>query len=328
LTATASENDFVNGERLVALTGGTGFVGRHVAAALAKSGWRLRLLARRDPVHPLLADAVPELVLGDMNDARSLAALVRGADAVVHVAGLTKAPDLASFMRVNRDGTALLAEAVARSAPEARRLLVSSLAARVPALSAYAASKRAGETAVRAAPGGAGWTILRPGVVYGPGDLEGLALRRLLAAPLVAVPNGQAAHLAMIHATDLAAAIAAFCASPDPGGDFELSDANPDGYRLDDILGILARLLGRTPPRPLPLPDAVFLGAGRLADAWASATGQRGIFGLGKARELLHRDWRVDPALAPPAALWQPRITLREGLADTVSWWNSSDLNG
>ncbi|MBO1075878.1 NAD-dependent epimerase/dehydratase family protein [Roseomonas marmotae] len=315
----------MRGAPLVAVTGGTGFVGRYALAALARAGWRLRMLVRRDPVHPLLADAPMELVLGDMQDAAALTQLVRGADAVVHLAGLTKASDLAGFMRVNRDGTALLAEVVAREAPEARRLLISSLAARAPQLSHYAASKRAGEAAARAAAGGEAWTILRPGVVYGPGDEEGRALRRLVTAPFAAVPGPPEPRIAMIHAADLADAIAALCGAEISGGCYEVSDARHDGYGFTEVLSVTAAAMGRRPPRLLRLPDAVFLAAGWSADLWAKLSGRRGIFGHGKARELLHRDWSADPASLPPATLWTPRIALRDGMAEVVRWWDGGD---
>lgn len=307
--------------RLAALTGGTGFIGRHVAAALAEAGWRVRLLVRRDPVHPMLAAVPMELVLGALDDPGALARLVRGADAVVHLAGLTKAPGSAAFMRVNRDGAGSLAAVVAGEAPAARRVAISSMAARRPDLSPYAASKRAGEDAMRSAPGGALWTILRPGVVYGPGDREGMALRRLGSAWLAPVPTAPEPRLAMIHAADLARAVVALCGDPGAGGMFELFDERREGYGLGELLDLIAGLLGRRPPRRLPLPDAAFQAAGFAADAVAGLTGRGGVFGRGKVRELLHRDWRADPALAMPPALWAPRIGLADGMAETVRWW-------
>ncbi|MDB5369364.1 MAG: epimerase [Roseomonas sp.] len=314
----------VNRDRtpLVALTGGTGFIGRHVAAALARAGWQVRMLARRDAIHPLLATVPLELVLGDLGDEAALARLLRGADAIVHLAGLTKAPDLDAFLRVNRDGAGLLATVAAREAPGGRCILMSSLAAREPAISAYAASKRAGEDAVRAARGGAAWTILRPGVVYGPGDIEGMALRRLASSRLVPVPSPEP-RIAMIHVADLAGAVAALCGAPAPGGNFELSDARNEGYGFGDVLGLTAELLGHPPPRRIPLPDPVFQAAGLAADLISGLTRRRGIFGRGKVRELLHRQWHTDPALSLPSALWAPGITLRDGMAETVRWWQT-----
>ena len=151
----------------VAVTGATGFVGPHLIAALAKRGWKLRLLIRRWTPLPSLAGVEAEIVLGDLADEAALRRLVDGVDTVIHAAGLIKARAPDDFMTVNRDGTARLSAL----APEARFILLSSLAAREPALSPYAASTCAAEAAV------AGKAIaIRAPAVYGPGDRETLAM--------------------------------------------------------------------------------------------------------------------------------------------------------
>ena len=219
---------------LAAVTGATGFLGRHVVAALAAAGWRTRLLVRQDPVHPLFRDLVPEIVPGDLGDGRALARLVRGADAVVHLAGLIKAVDRAAFMAVNEGGSARLARAVAAEAPSARLVVVSSLAAREPGLSDYAASKRAGEEAAVRECGPAPWVVARPSAVYGPWDRETLAVFRAACGPVVPVLGGREARLGLIHAADAARAVAALCRPDAPAGKvFELSDARTDGYGWD-----------------------------------------------------------------------------------------------
>jgi uncharacterized protein YbjT (DUF2867 family) len=147
--------------KVVAVTGATGFVGRHLVAALARAGWQVRLLMRRDPVVAEWRDAQPQIVAGDLRDAAALEALVEGVDRVVHVAGLIKAARRESFFSVNTGGSVKLAEALQRRAPDAQLLHVSTLAAREPQLSDYAASKRAGEDAVRRILG-ARATVIRP----------------------------------------------------------------------------------------------------------------------------------------------------------------------
>lgn len=312
---------------LAAVTGGTGFLGRHVVAALVAQGWRVRMLVRGGRA----AEGVPaETVQGDLADAAALRRLVSGAEAVVHLAGLTKARRPAEFLAVNRDGSARLAEAVAQVAPEAHCVLVSSLAAREPRLSPYAASKRAGEQAAVEALGPAGrWVVLRPSVIYGPGDREGLLLRRLAASAIVPVPRAPEPRIAMVHARDVAAAIAVLCRS-DPragllGGTFEVTDARREGYGWRELLQRLAREL-RHRPRFLEVPDGAMLAAGMAADGWARVTGRSGLFGLGKAREILHRDWGSEAGRQLPEAVWAPRIGFEEGLRDTLAWWASLGL--
>lgn len=312
---------------LAAVTGATGFLGRHVVAALARDGWRLRLLVRRSPAPPLPAGSPPvELLPGDLADANALRRLVTGARAVVHVAGLVKARRAAAFLAVNREGSARLAEAVVEAAPGARCVLVSSMAAREPRLSPYAASKRAGEDAAIAAldSGGVAWVVLRPSVVYGPWDREGLALLGLARAPVALVPRAPEPRIAMIHAADAAAAIAAMCRAGGPArARFEVTDACHAGYAWREVLALIAGLAGRPPPRFLPVPDAAILAAGAAADAWATVRGRASLFGRGKAREFLHRDWGSAPERQPPAAVWTPRLGLESGLRETLAWWRA-----
>ena len=119
---------------------------------------------------------------------------------------------------------------MARNAVAARFVLISSQAARHPHLSAYAASKRAGEDAIIAILGTTSWVILRPCVVYGPWDIEGLAMMRMARRSIAPAMTKPELRIALIHARDAATAIAALS----PGGPshavFEISDERIDGY--------------------------------------------------------------------------------------------------
>src|SRR5262250_3040317 len=132
----------------VAVTGATGFIGSHVVARLAKLGWRVRLLTRRLPVGPILAGSRFTAVIGSLSDADAIGELIRGSDAVVHCAGLIKAIRPEDFFAINAAATGRLAAAAAALPQPPRFVLLSSLAAREPEVSAYAASKLAGETAL------------------------------------------------------------------------------------------------------------------------------------------------------------------------------------
>lgn len=302
---------------IAAVTGGTGFIGRHAAAALAAAGWRVRLLVRRDPTHPLLAGIPVELVPGDLADEAALSRLVRGAGVVVHAAGAIKARNAAGFHAVNRDATGRLAAIAARDAPGCRFVLISSQAARHPQLSAYAASKRGGEEASVAALGANPWTILRPGIVYGPWDQASAALLRLAAGLVVPVPASPEPRLAIVHVRDVTRAIVACCEATGSGATWELCDASADGHAWRDILRCAVPA-----PRFVTLPDRAIMAAGVAADVWSALSRRPGLFGRGKAREILHRDWRPDAALRPPATLWRPLVALPDGMAETREWYS------
>lgn len=300
---------------VVAVTGATGFLGRHLVRALAGAGWTPRVLVRRDPIHPLWRDIEVEVVAGDLKTPGALDRLSQGAAVVIHGAGLIKASSLEGFNAVNRDG-ALAAARAAREAG-ARFVLVSSLAAREPALSNYAASKRAGEDAVLADTPDA--LIVRPPAIYGPGDTETLGIFKLAGSSPVLPVLSSSARVAMIHVHDAAAQLAAYCESPFPGL-VELSDVRRDGYTWPEIMSAAASVMGRK-PRLVRLPEAGILAAGALADAWSFASRNPSIFGFGKARELLHADWT--PSSAPKAEGVPSVFGLLDGFAHTVDWYRA-----
>lgn len=302
-------------KRVVAVTGATGFLGRHLVHALARDGWTPRVLVRRDPVHPLWRDIEIEVVAGDLKTPGALDRLSDGAEVVVHAAGLIKAASLEGFNAVNRDGAR--AAALAAKATGARFVLVSSLAAREPGLSNYAASKRAGEDAVLEAYPEA--LIVRPPAIYGPGDTETLALFELAAkSPILPVLSPES-RVAMIHVHDAAAQLANFCGNP-VSGLVELSDVRRDGYTWTEIMSTAGAVMGAK-PRLVRLPDGALTLAGTLADAWSSASRTPLVFGSGKARELLHANWSLSSA---PMSEGVPSVFgLVDGFAHTVDWYRT-----
>ncbi|HWA45945.1 MAG TPA: NAD(P)-dependent oxidoreductase [Hypericibacter adhaerens] len=307
---------------LAAVTGASGFVGSAVASALDGMGWRLRLLIRRQPPRLLLANQSPEVVIGDLGDNEALGRLVEGADAVLHVAGVVKALDREGFMRGNAEPTGRLAAIAARQATPPHFVLMSSLAAREPALSPYCASKRAGEDALKAAAGAMAWTILRPTAVYGPGDRELLPFFKTVKRGFAPRPPGAIQRLSLIHVEDLgrfAAASAGLAAAK--GQTWELDDGAADGHGWAELTAAAAAALGTHPiavtiPRPLLKATAQ---ANALKAAW---TGKPQMLVPHKLPEMLHADWLCHHR--PPASLgtkWEPKWAIGPGFADTVRWY-------
>ena len=303
---------------LAAVTGGTGFLGRYILRALMDAGWRLRLLVRREPMHPLIRDLDAEIVPGDLADPFALERLCVGADAIIHAAGLIKAKSRAAFFAVNAEGSARLARAAARMAPGAHLTLVSSMAAREPDLSDYAASKRAAEEAFLENAAGP-VTILRPPAIYGPWDRETLPLFRMASKGVVMVPAAPLARICLIEASDAARAVAALTGAGVGGMTYELSDEVIGGYTWHEIACEAGRTFGRE-PRVIGLPPRLCLSVGALSGGMSRLAGRVPMLTRGKVREMLHGDWSSSPANQPPPGLWRPRIGLREGFGGTARW--------
>lgn len=308
--------------RRIAITGATGFVGRHTLEALKADGWSPRILVRQ----PVDANAAPfagvEQIAGDLFNHTALDRLVAGCDAVLHLAGTVKAARDGDYFSTNTQGTKNLAHAWQRSAPEARLVFVSSMAAREPGLSAYARSKAAAEQAVREVGADKDWRILRPSAVYGPGDKETLTIFKLADAPIQPMLNAPDARLCLVHVRDVAGAIAATLADPQPGTMREITDAEKDGYRWDDLVAAAARALGRA-SRPCRVPAPLLRALGGFGDGYARITGRPALLSSGKAREILHPDWSADPAFGIPPDIWQPGIRLAEGFSETIAWYRA-----
>ncbi len=160
----------------VALTGATGFVGRHVLPQLLAAGHRVRVLVH-DPARLTTQDARIQPVTGDLfGDAALAQALSKGADAVVHLVGIIMEQPIKgqTFKRIHLQATQRLL-AAAQAAGIKRWVHMSALGSRPDAVSDYHRTKWVAEEAVRAS--GMEWTIFRPSVIHGP-DGEFVAMAK------------------------------------------------------------------------------------------------------------------------------------------------------
>jgi len=297
----------------IAVTGATGFVGQALLDRAAEAGVEIRALARQ----PQPSRAGVEWVAGDLADREALAALVRRAQAVIHIAGVVNAPDPAGFEAGNVAGTLNLVEC-AVSAKVPRFVHVSSLSAREPQLSAYGASKRKAEKVVMASP--LDWTIVRPPAVYGPRDREMLDLFRFAKSGVVPLPPR--GRMAAIHVDDLARLLLALMPSGEDVSHkvFEADDGHPGGWPHKSFAKAIGWAVGKR-ITPLPLPAFALRAAARgdrlLRRAAAKLTEDRVGY-------MCHPDWTVRDDCRPPVARWTPRIGTREGLKATAKWYREA----
>lgn len=306
--------------RRIAVTGASGFIGRHLVRALEGRA-RLRLLVRRPDA--ALAGEEVEILEGALESEAALLDLVADTEVVIHAAGAIRARDRAHFEAVNATATARLARAAATVGVR-RFLLVSSLAARAPEVSAYAWSKARAEEELRRFAGAMEIAIIRPPAVYGPGDRATLEIFRGLARGRLVVPAAREGRFSLIFVEDLAALLAHLCEAPwPPGLTLEPDDGHPGGYRWRDLADRAAAASGR-PVRLLLLPPA----AGRLvastSELFARITGKAPLLPADKLGEFYHSDWLCRPEGLEQVAGWRPRVTFAEGLGRTLAWYRAA----
>ena len=301
---------------LAAVTGGAGFLGQHVVRTLADAGWRVRVLARREPTSLFWDGLAPEVVRGDLFDSATLDRLCAGADLIVHVAGQIGGGKR-DLDRVNIEGARNLATAAA--ATKAHLLQVSSLAAREPQLSPYAASKRGGEAVAQELLGDR-LTIVRPPAIYGPGDRETLRLFKLAAASPVLPVLDPRAKLALVHAEDAARQIVALGESALPGVAV-LSDSRPEGYDWREIMQTAAAAFERR-PRLVRIPSLTLYAMAFLDEFANNWRPRASVLTFGKVNELTYLDWGVRPNERATSAP-MPKYDLLSGFRQTIGWYRS-----
>ena len=326
------------------LTGATGFIGLTLAERLRARGHAVRALVRASSPVAELEGLGVELVRGDVTDPRSLQAAVGGCDAVVHLAGLTKALGPEAYRRVNVLGARNLAVACVAARPRPALVLVSSLAAAGPAevgrprreedppapVSAYGRSKLEGENEVRALAGRLEATVVRPPVVYGPRDRELLPpLFRMARLGVVVKAGFGDKRYSVVHVEDLAEGIVAAAqrgrrlGRSGTEGIYFLADGVE--HRWDDIARAASEAVGAR-ARVVPVPEAAswLLAAG--ASLWAGVTGRPAMLSLDKMNEIRQAAWTCAIDRAVSELGFEPRFPLAEGMRQSAEWFRANGL--
>ena len=316
------------------VTGATGFVGSAVARALAAAGWQIRVLVRHGSDRRNLQGLAVEVVVGDLTDVASLDGAVANCEALFHVAADYRlgALEPAQLYQTNVEGTRNILGA-ARRAGVARVVYTSSVAtiglpadgspgneatpAALPDMVGhYKRSKYLAEQLVRdAAQTGVPVIIVNPSTPIGPGDVKPTPTGQIvLDAASGRMPAYVDTGLNVVHVDDVATGhLLAF----DRGRVGERYILGGEDMTLHQILGEIARLSGRRPPR-IRVPHSVVLPLAYASEALAKVTGRttritvegvlmarkRMFFSSEKAARELGYRWRAPPQAFEDALRW------------------------
>lgn len=313
----------------VLVTGGHGFIGGRLVAALRADGLRVRVLTRREP-------AGPDEIRGDLCQPASLAAACAGIDTVFHCAGHAHAfgarseADAARHRLVNLEGSRALAEAAGRAGVR-RLVFLSSVKAMgdpgddcidetwpAPPASAYGLAKREAEAVLLATGERFGMHVvcLRLAMVYGAGgrgNLERMAalVRRGWFPPLPETGNRRS----MVHVADVVAAMRLVVGDPRAGGRSYIV-AHPQthsGRQLYDAL----RAASGMPPVGWAVPRSVLAATARLGDLGAAILGRRMPLDS-EALDRLLGSACYSPARIERELGWRASVDLADGLRETL----------
>ena len=317
----------------VAVTGGSGFIGVHLVAALAARGDQVRCLLRPSSDGSLLPAEVEPVVTADLGDAAGLERLVRGCDAVVHLAGLTRSWTPRELHRVNRDGTVALCAAVAGVHPAVQQLiLVSSQAAVGPStrgrprreedppapVTAYGRSKLAAER-IRHRHPELPITVIRPPAVYGPGDRDIFAYFRLVRAGVrpELVPAGR---LSMVYVGNLVDALLLTLDRPQRAGQRVYHVADHGVLTMNTVARWIGEAYGRRTLR-IPVPQAALTVAGLPLAAAGRLLRRDLLLSRDKLREIAQPAWLLATSRIAAQIGYRPRLATRDAIARTARWY-------
>lgn len=283
----------------IALTGATGFLGRHLLKLLLARGHFVKALVR-NPTR--LNDFSHDNLLVLQGDLSSdLVGWAKGADCIIHLAGLVKAKNWPTYKAVNVDGARQVAEA-AEKANVKRLILMSSMAARAPELSYYAKSKFLGEAAVSKVFSG-NLSIIRAPAVFGPGDEATKPIFDLMNKGLLPAAGGKnwrKRSVAMVYAPDLVADI---CDRAIVGG-YDRQTVSPStigAMTMPDFAELGAEAIGKKVKAfAIPLPVIYPIAALTTVTLRLFSIGH---LSLGKLAEFRYEHWQSKDSVTNPTPM-------------------------
>ena len=248
---------------LATVFGGSGFLGRYAVRALAKDGWRIRVVMRRPHLAPelrVMGDVGQiELMQGNLRHPASIAEALEGASAAVNLVGLLHEAGRQRFDALHVDGAKAVAEAATAAGAKAF-VQVSAIGADAASTARYAKTKAQGEAAVRAAFPNA--VILRPSILFAEEDdfFNRFASMAAL-SPVLPLIGGGGTRFQPVYAGDVGAAIAKALKTPAAAGrTYELG--GPGVYTFKALMQmILKETNHRRLLAPIPFPLAEVMGS-------------------------------------------------------------------
>lgn len=323
------------------VTGASGFIGTHLVERLIHQGVSVKCLVRETSDLGRLKPLDPDFVYGDVMEPDSLSPAVADCDLVFHVAGLTKSVPASVMWQVNEVGVRNVAEACADRESPPTLVALSSLAAAGPAppdrplseldptkpVSKYGISKLKGEEAAFEFAGRVPTSIVRAPIVFGEGDLDGLALFKCISnCRLHMLPTMRDYRYSFIHAADLCDAMIQVASEgerisrsgSDSGIFFAAAEQNPTYGNYGRMIG---SAMGLKVVIPLPnLPTTIWL-IGAVSELYARVSGRAQIMNWDKTREALAGSWACSAQRLNDQVGFRTEFPMEQRLSQTVKWY-------
>lgn len=320
----------------ILVTGATGFIGKHLIPQLLQRGWNIRCLARPTSQRPEGFIDQVEWVIGNLEDRSSLIKACAGIDAVIHLGGAIKARNADTLYIVNVEGTRNLLGALEQSGKSnARFIYISSQAALGPAsnrrpltendvplpVSNYGKSKLEAEKIILEYSDRIRSIIIRPSVVYGPGDRESLAFFKMAKYHLNPRLGIQPQYINLVYVRDLIEIICLGLEKDINSGEiFNVNDGNSAGYRVSEVINCTARLLD-TWTLPVFIPKPILKIVAILNGCISKLFGYTSMYNYDKYHELSESYWICSSEKVQTLIGYTPEYDILKGFSITAKWY-------
>lgn len=315
----------------ILITGGTGFIGSHLIDFLMDKGSEIHALVRDLDRLKWLEGLNIHLLKGDLF---SIPPLPSDIDCVFHIAGLSKAINVADYYTVNQQGTASLFHSLHSQKISPKKIIyLSSIAASGPCLNRepvqeshqphpltpYGESKLLGEVEALKFKDVFPIVIIRVSAVFGPRDRDFLTYFKWIKKGILPSLASKQRLLSLCYIKDLTQAFY-LCSQKELKSGEIFNIANPNPYRWDEI----GEAAGQVMEKPLvkvkvPLPLVYF--ASLISEMGSKIRKNLNIINRDKFKEMKQEGWIANVEKAANELSFHPQYSLQEAIRQTINWY-------
>jgi len=323
----------------VLITGGTGFIGSHVADLMLEKGYDVRCNVRSTSNLRWLNGKPIELVEAGLFDSESLKKAVKGVDIIIHSAGLVAAKNYEGFLKANRDGTASLLEAALKNNPNLKRFVyVSSQTAAGPSksleepktedmpaepITAYGKSKKAAEIEVMKHSGQLPVTIVRPSAVYGPRDTATFTIFQTVNKGLATLIGFKPKFVNLVHSADLTRGIVAAAESENSVSQIYFL-ASEEIYNWNQLMDAMKVAIGKKSALKLKIPHFIVFTAAGITEFIGRFLEKPSVFNFDKGRDFVQTYWTCSVAKAQRDFGYKQLMSIEDGMKKNADWYKDN----
>ena len=316
------------------VTGGTGFIGSYLIEQLVQRKYEVCCIAK-DKMHATELESLNiEIIQGDINNGISWQPILKDADYIYHLAGVTRATRLSDYFDGNFHATRrVIQQSLTHCQNLQRFIYVSSLAAVGPAqdenplteetmyhpVSAYGKSKMLAELEVLKLRSRLPFTILRPSAVYGPRDRDMYTYIALLQKRIQPMIGFRKKWLNLIHRDDLVEGIILAATSVEGANEIFFLGGETN-YTTEQIGDIIASVIQKSRLK-FHLPECFVYIAGSLAEIAGKISRKDVFFNRQKVTEAVQTYWTCSIEKAKHLLDFKESYSLEEGMRNTYEWY-------